>query len=61
MQPGKGGHYISLLKHDFDLLMRHIYPVGLAVFCNDVIESLNRFLKVVYMEHSSRGGGGIGG
>ena len=58
MEPGKGGHYISLLKHDFDLLMHHIYPFGLALFCNDVIESLNRFLKLAYTEHSSRGGGG---
>jgi hypothetical protein len=57
MEPGKGGHYISLLKCDFDLLMRHIYPFGLALFCNDVIESLNRFLKLAYTEHSSRGGG----
>ena len=59
MEPSKGGHYISLLKHDFDLLMRHIYPFGLARFCNDVIESLNRFLKLAYTEHSSRGGGAL--
>ena len=59
MEPGKGGHYISLLKHDFDLLMHHIYPFGLALFCNDVIESLNRFLKLAYTEHSSRGGGAL--
>lgn len=57
MKPGKGGHYISLLLCDFDRLMRHIYPFGLALFCNDVIESLNRFLKLAYTEHSNRGGG----
>ena len=57
MKPGKGGHYISLLLCDFDRLMCHIYPFGLALFCNDVIESLNRFLKLAYTEHSNRGGG----
>ena len=57
LAPGKAGHYISLLNHDFDLLMARIFPFGLAMFCNDVIESLNRFFKLAYNEHSNRGGG----
>ena len=55
---GKGGHYLLILEHDADRILGNIFPYGLAMFCGDIVESLNRLLKKAYTGHSNRGGGG---
>ena len=39
-------------------MLQNIWPFGLAMFCGDISESINRFLKHGHNEHSNRGGGG---
>ena len=56
-EEGKGGQYLLMLSQDFDRLLPHLYPFGMAMFCQDVVESLNRLLKLAYTEHSAHGGG----
>ena len=55
---GGGGHYLLILEYDADRILANIFPYGLAMFCGDIVESLNRLLKKAYTGHSNRGGGG---
>ena len=42
-------------------MLHNVWPFGLAMFCGDISESMNRFLKHCHNEHSNCGGGGGGG
>ena len=53
--------YLLSLEHDVDAMLQNIWPFGLAMFCDDISKSINRFLKHGYNEHSNRGGGGGSG
>ena len=55
--PRSASHYILFLEEDADRVLDDIWPFGLAMFSNDIVESLNRFLKQAFNEHSARGGG----
>ena len=55
--PRSASHYLLFLKEDADRVLDDIWPFGLAMFSNDIVESLNRFLKQAFNEHSARGGG----
>ena len=37
--------------------MEDIWAFGMPMFSHDFVESLNRFLKQAFNEHSARGGG----
>ena len=55
--PRSASHYLLFLEEDADRVLDNIWPFGLAMFSNDIVESLNRFLKQAFNEHSARGGG----
>ena len=40
-------------------MLQVIWPFGSAMFCDDISESNNRFLKHGHNEHSNRGGGHV--
>ena len=42
-------------------MLQNIWPFGLAMFCHDMSERINRFLKHVHNEHNNRGGQAIHG
>ena len=44
-----------------DAMLQNIWPFGLAMFCGDISESINRFLKHAQSEHNNRGGVGFKG
>ena len=46
------------MEHDVDAMWQNIWPFGLAMFCGDISQSINRFGKHGHNEHSHRGGGG---
>ena len=43
--PRSASHYLLFLEEDADRLLDDIWSFGLAMFSNDIVESLNRFLK----------------
>ena len=55
--PRSASHYLLFLEEDADRVLDDIWPFGLAMFSNDIVESLNRFLKQAFNEHSAPGGG----
>ena len=55
--PRSASHYLLFLDEDADHVLDDIWPFGLAMFSNDIVQSLNRFLKQAFNEHSARGGG----
>ena len=55
---GTASWYLLSLECDVDAMLKNIWPFGLAMFCGDISESINRFLKHGHNEHSNRGRGG---
>ena len=55
---GTASWYLVSLEHDVDAMLQNIWPLGLAMFCGDISESINRFLKHGHNEHINREGGG---
>ena len=55
--PRSASHYLLFLEEDVDRVLDDIWPFGLAMFSNDIVESLNRCLKQAFNEHSAWGGG----
>ena len=55
--PGSASHYLLVLEEDADRLLEDLWPFSMAMFSNDIVESLNRFLKQAFNEHGARGGG----
>ena len=55
---GTTSWYLLSLECDVDAMLQNIWPFGLAMFCGDISESINRFLKHGHNKHSNRGGGG---
>ena len=55
--PRSASLYLLFLEEDADRLLKDIRPFGMAMFSNDIFESLNMFLKQGFNEHSARGGG----
>ena len=55
--PGSPSHYLTFLEEDGDHLLQDIWPFGMAMFSNDIAESLDGFLKQAFNEHSAWGGG----
>ena len=56
--------YVVSLEHDVDAMLHNIWLFGLAMFCGDIAESINRFLKQQHKEHNYRvgwGGGAVKG
>ena len=51
---GTASWYLLSLEHDVDAMLQNISPLGLAMFCGDISESINRFLKHGHNEHSNR-------
>ena len=50
--------YLLSLEQDVDAMLQNIKPFGVALFSGDISESIDRFVKNGYNEHSNRGGGG---
>ena len=50
-------HYLLFLEEDADRLLEDIWPFGMAMFSNHIVQSLNRFLTHAFSEHSAWGGG----
>ena len=55
--PGLPSHCLLFLEEDANRLLQDIWPFSMAVFSNDIVQSLNRFLKQGFDEHSARGSG----
>ena len=55
---GTASWYLLSLGQDVETMLQNIKPFGLAMFCGDISESINRFLKHGHNEHTNRGGGG---
>ena len=55
--PGLCPTTFFLLEEDEDRLLEDIWPFGMAMLSNDIVESLSKFLKQVFKEHSARGSG----
>ena len=55
--PGSVSHYLLFLEEDAHRLLEDIWPFGMAMFSNDILESQDRFLKQAFNEHSAQGGG----
>ena len=55
---GTASWYLQSLEHEVDAMLRNIWPFGWAMFCGDISESINRFLKHGHNEHGNSGGGG---
>lgn len=55
----RGSHYLLFLEKDCTPLLEALRAegYGLAMFCSDIVESLNRLLKRAFNDHSARGGG----
>ena len=49
--------YLLSLAHDVDAMLHNIWSFGLAMFCGDIAESINRFLKHGHNDHCNREGG----
>ena len=45
------------LEEDADRLLEDMWPFGMAVFSNVIVESLNRFPKQAFNEHGANGRG----
>ena len=55
--PESASHYLLFMEEDAYCVLDDSWPFGLAMFSNDIVESLNRFLKQAFNAHSARGGG----
>ena len=55
--PRSAPHYLLFLEEDADRVLDDIWPLGLAMSSNDIVESLTRFVKQAFNEHSARGSG----
>ena len=45
------------MEEDLDRLLEDIWPFGMAMLSNDIVESLNMFLKEAFQEHTAWGSG----
>ena len=52
--PGSVSHHLLFLE-DADRLQEDIWPFSMAMFSNDIVEDLNKFLKQALKEHSAQG------
>ena len=50
---GTASRYLVSLEHDVDAMLQNIWPFGLAMFCGDISESTNCFLKHGHTWHSN--------
>ena len=56
--PGSTSHYLFFFfLEDAYRLLEATWPFSMAMFSNDIIDSLNAFLKQAFNEHHARGGG----
>ena len=55
---GTTSRYLLSLEHDVHAMLQNIWPFGLAMFCGDILESIDRLVKHVHNEHNNPGGGG---
>ena len=55
--PESPSHYLLFSEEDATPLLEDIWPFGMAMFSKSIVESLNRFLKEAFNEHSAQGGG----
>ena len=53
---GTSSWYPLRLEHDVHAMLQNIWPFWLAMFCGDIFESSNRFLKHGHSEHNNSGG-----
>ena len=42
---GSKSHYLLIMEHDLPLLLPAIYPFNMAMYCQDITESINCILK----------------
>lgn len=55
--PDSKSSYLQLLEHDVPVLLRKIFPWGLAMYCQDTTETVNAKLKLFFESFTNRGGG----
>ena len=55
--PGFVSYYLRCLEEDADRLLEDMWRFGMAMFSDDIVESMIRFLKQTFSKHSARGGG----
>ena len=55
--PRSKSTYLFMLQHDFPVILKRIYPLGLGMFCQDICESWNCIVKDFYNHHTNRVGG----
>ena len=53
---GTPSWYLLSLENDVDAMLQNIWSFGLATFCGDISESINRFLKNGNNKHTNREG-----
>ena len=56
--PNSKSSYLYILIHDMKTIISECsnLGVGLAMFSNDLTETVNAIMKGIYLQHSSRGG-----
>ena len=56
--PHSKSSYLYILIHDMKTIMSECrnFRVGLAMFSNNLTETMNAIMKGIYLQHSSRGG-----
>ena len=55
--PKTASHYLLFLQEEWDDVLAALQRHGMGVVSQDIVESVNRILKVGYKDHSERGGG----
>ena len=55
--PRSASYYIFFLEEDANRLLEYIWPISMIMFSNNMVESLNKFLKETFNKHSARGSG----
>ena len=55
--PKSGSHYLLFLEEGCDDVLAALPPHGMAMMRQDIVESVNKILKVGNNDHSDRGGG----
>ena len=57
MTPSSASHCVLFLQEDCDNVLAALQPRGMAMMSHDIVQSVNKILKVGSNDHSDCGGG----
>ena len=57
MAPKSGSHYLLFLEEHCGDVLAALQPHGIALISHNIVDSVNRILKLVYNHHLARGSG----